>query len=478
MKKLIVLILILASVSINAQNYNDALRLTEHGILSGARALGMGNAYTALSNDFSGIAFNPAGLGLIKKLQLDASLNYNNQSTSTDLFKNTTTYDNGNTGFNQFGFVFPFPTYQGSLVFALGYNRYKDFNKVMKFDGYNGANNSMIQDMVSYNDDIAYELGLSYPTYNGADYAGDETRINGKLNQSGTILQEGDISAWSFAGAIEVQKNLFIGGSLNIISGEYTKNREYNEIDTKDNYGNDLALDPEDEFTRGFESFYYNDILTWDLSGYDAQLGILYKANDLVNLGASIKFPRNYTIKEVYREDAESFFTDANYYLDPPYETAIQYDITTPFEFYLGAAIHYQDLTLSGDAKIIDYTQMEFTDGLGERAMKDKNLDIKDLLQSVTNFNLGMEYKIPYTGIALRGGFMYYPSAFKGDQSDFDKKYVTAGIGFATDKNLSINIAYAHGWWNDFGDNYGSNLSRTFQEVSVNNLMFTVSFKF
>jgi long-subunit fatty acid transport protein len=73
---------------------------------------------------------------------------------------------------------------------------------------------------------------------------------------------------------------------------------------------------------------------------------------------------------------------------------------------------------------------------------------------------------------------MYYPSAFKGDQSDFDKKYVTAGIGFATDKNLSINIAYAHGWWNDFGDNYGSNLSRTFQEVSVNNLMFTVSFKF
>ncbi|MDX9924351.1 MAG: hypothetical protein RBS48_06255, partial [Ignavibacteriaceae bacterium] len=350
MKKLIVLILILASVSINAQNYNDALRLTEHGILSGARALGMGNAYTALSNDFSGIAFNPAGLGLIKKLQLDASLNYNNQSTSTDLFKNTTTYDNGNTGFNQFGFVFPFPTYQGSLVFALGYNRYKDFNKVMKFDGYNGANNSMIQDMVSYNDDIAYELGLSYPTYNGADYAGDETRINGKLNQSGTILQEGDISAWSFAGAIEVQKNLFIGGSLNIISGEYTKNREYNEIDTKDNYGNDLALDPEDEFTRGFESFYYNDILTWDLSGYDAQLGILYKANDLVNLGASIKFPRNYTIKEVYREDAESFFTDANYYLDPPYETAIQYDITTPVEFYLGAAIHYQDLTLSGDA--------------------------------------------------------------------------------------------------------------------------------
>ncbi len=55
--------LIIISNPLRAQNYNDALLLSVPGLYTSARALSMGNSYTARSNDFSGVLFNPAGLG-------------------------------------------------------------------------------------------------------------------------------------------------------------------------------------------------------------------------------------------------------------------------------------------------------------------------------------------------------------------------------------------------------------------------------
>jgi hypothetical protein len=54
-----------------AQNANDALRLSEIGLGSNARALGMGNAYYALSDDFSASSFNPAGFALLKRMEFN-----------------------------------------------------------------------------------------------------------------------------------------------------------------------------------------------------------------------------------------------------------------------------------------------------------------------------------------------------------------------------------------------------------------------
>jgi hypothetical protein len=51
-----------------AQNYNDALRLSDIGLGFNARALGMGNASIGLSDDFSAVSINPAGLGLVKRM--------------------------------------------------------------------------------------------------------------------------------------------------------------------------------------------------------------------------------------------------------------------------------------------------------------------------------------------------------------------------------------------------------------------------
>ena len=71
MKRILTILTIICCSGIFfAQNYNDALLLSEPGIYYGARSLSFGNSFTSLSDDFTGVLFNPAGIGLIKTSQL------------------------------------------------------------------------------------------------------------------------------------------------------------------------------------------------------------------------------------------------------------------------------------------------------------------------------------------------------------------------------------------------------------------------
>ncbi len=477
---LLIAIFLIGFNTINAQNFNDALRLSDPEILTSARALGMGNAYLSLSNDFSASLFNPAGFALIKKMEFSGGLNYNSFKNDAQFFNRSTNYSSTSSNFNQFGFAFPLPTTRGSFVLAFGYNKFKDFNRALKFSGFNNSNNSLIQSLTNDNDDVPYELGLSYPVYDSNNkYLYDETKINGKLNQSGNIVQEGNLNSWQFSGAIEFQKNLFIGLTINIINGDFKRNREYWEEDLNNNYPLQLLLDNNDPSTADFQSFYFNDIIRWDVSGWNGTLGILAKVDENVNFGATIKFPKSLEVNEIYTVDADAKFgTGKRYFLDPPIENRVEYTVKTPIELGIGASYSISGMTVAFDANFIDYTQMEFSDGFDTRTRENKNKDIKDLFKKALNLNAGFEYMLPFTGITVRGGFIFMPSPFKDDDSDFDKKFFTAGIGFKAGQRFVFDVGYAHGWWKDVGDNYGSNLSRTFQSITKDNLIFGIKYLF
>ena len=429
----------------SSQTINDALRLTFPGIGSSASALGMGNAYNALSYDYTGSLFNPAGLGTARGLEFSGSILYNSFENNADFFGNQVISKNNNTSLSQFGFVFPMPTSQGSLVFALGFNQKKSFNSAIEFDGFNNSNTSMIQSLLGKGD-ISYQLYLT-------DTTGMNTPINGGLNQSGDVLEEGRINNWSLSSAVEVAKDVFFGGTLNIISGNYSSDRRYYEDDTRNIYDASVYTDPSEMFTADFQTFYLNDIIDWDIRGWDFKLGFLYKAPRFLRVGATVKFPTKYTIKEKYYVEATS-------------------------QFGTGTTVEMDPITLSGEATFIDYTQIEFGDGLPNSLVSDNNRAIKDVYRSVLNYNLGFEYKVPYPFITIRGGFIMQPSPYDNDPSEFNRKYITAGLGFMPNKILSIDLAYAHGWWKNVGDNYGVNVSRTFQDITIDNFVVTVRYLF
>ncbi len=461
-----------------AQNYNDALRLSTPGFTPSARFLGMGGASIACGGDFSSAFSNPAGLGLIKRSELAGGLAYSLFDNNATFFGNRTDFDVSSTGLNQFGLAFPLPTKRGSFVVAFGYNRVKDFNSTVKFNGFNAHPNSLIQELTANNDDIAYNLGLSYPLQDSkGNYLRDATKVLGNLNQRGNLTDEGSIGTVNWSAAIEVAKNVFFGATLNILTGSYKSRRDYYEEDTKDFYPASMLLDPNDSTTSDFRSFSFNDVIKWDLSGWNLHFGVLYKMN-FVNLGLGIKLPSKYTIKEKYFVYGESYFADASYALDAPYESDVEYDINTPWEFSGGASIDLPFVTFNYDAVFIDYTQMEFADGLNPADMSSNNNNIKELFRSVVNHSFGAEIDVPMFDLKLRIGYALRPSPFKDDPSSFDKKYYTFGVGFQPAKRILLDFAFVKASWQDFTDNYGYNASRVNEDIKNTNVVFTFRYRY
>jgi len=461
--------ILISVTSLQAQNYNDAIRLGFPGLGSNARALGMGNAFNALSDDASASYFNPAGFGLIKKMELSGGLSFNNFDNTTTLFGNETNDNTTNTSLNRISFALPFPTYQGSLVFGLSYHNSKDLSSIVKFDGFNSGNNSKIQSLLDGY--IPYDLYLTDTSFN--------TIINGNLNQSGDILNTGGIDNWTFSGAIEFDKNFFIGGSLTIINGTFESVNNYYEDDTRNIYqGITASGEPQ---TNDFLTFNLSNNLKWELGGWNAKLGFMYQLEDLARFGATVQFPKTFAINEEFSLTGFSEFgTGQRYELDESYNDNVSYDIKTPFELTGALAVNFKGIIVSAEATYIDYTQMEFSsgEGLSSSYITEINRDIKDVLTSGLNYNVGFEYTVPTVGLRIRGGFMNQPSAFADDDSEFDHKYLTGGLGYLANGKIGIDVAYAYGWWKDLGDNYDVNLSRTYQDIKHSMVMLTTTYRF
>jgi long-subunit fatty acid transport protein len=254
------------------------------------------------------------------------------------------------------------------------------------------------------------------------------------------------------------------------------KTKDYFEEDLNNKYPSSVLLDPTEPASADFQSFFLRDVIDWDISGAGIKLGGLYRMENNINLGAAIKLPTLWTIKETYSITSRSIFGTGQRFDYSPSEERFEYEISTPAEFSLGASFNRNNMTFSGNVTLIDYSKMEFKGGFDYNDALDRNTVIVEMMRSVANLNAGIEYMLPDSKIALRGGFMFMPSPFKDDPSEFNKKFVTAGVGYNFSHTSSVNVAYVYGWWKDVGDNYGINTSRTFQDIKFQN--FVTSFRF
>ena len=180
-----------------SQSAFDAVRIVQDEIGFGARALGMGGAYTAVANDYSAIYWNPAGLADISNSEFFGELshlNFKNEAT----FANVLTSDSDNyTRLRSLGLAIPLPTRQGSFVLALGYNRVRDYDQNLLFSGYNSKTN-----------DLAFEIDDSLRYFDR------------NVQQTEQIIDEGGLKQWSFAAAIALSPNFTAGLSANIYRGQ------------------------------------------------------------------------------------------------------------------------------------------------------------------------------------------------------------------------------------------------------------------
>jgi long-chain fatty acid transport protein len=169
-------LLILASSSVLADEYLYELPLTRE-TSTNARATGMGSAYIAVSNDAAALHYNPAGLTRIGRVEFSGAITNVDRSFDVTGQGETLSSDMSRTEISAISFVYPFPTYQGSMVIALDYSS------------------------PYINDRLHRRL-----------HPGDWTL---------ETLEEGTVHEWNFGYAVEMAENISVGFTTSILTGDY-----------------------------------------------------------------------------------------------------------------------------------------------------------------------------------------------------------------------------------------------------------------
>ncbi len=468
---------------LNAQYAEDVLRFSTFNMGIGARSTGMGNASVGLADDYSALFSNPAGLASLRSFEFSAGLSnagYNNDAT---FFGTTTNANNRVTNINNLGLVYPVPTSRGSLSFAFGFARVANYSTSVSYKGFNpgssivesltpdvNLNSMSVADRQSLLDNnIPFQIFLS-DTARGRLYP----NVTDSVQQEGNVVEGGGLNSWSFGGAMEIAKGLYLGVGVNILSGSYTYDRLYTESDSKKVYL--LNLNRTD-----FNRFQYESTINSDVSGYNFLIGLMYKKQGRYKLGLTVRTPTYYDISEDFSDIGNSWFYNSDHF-QVKNSGSTKYNVKTPFVFSGGVSAQATDwLLLAGDAEYTDWTQMEFTNDNPD--LVDENRVIRDVFRPTTNLRGGAEVSLLNQGIRLRGGVVYNPSPYKGDPTSRDQVYYTAGIGATVDENVFLNASLAFGKWNTLRDNYNlSNVdappSRTAEAVSTNTFNITLTYRF
>lgn len=465
-----------------AQFVEDALRFSQMGTGVGARSLGLGNTSIGLADDYSALFMNPAGLAVVRDYEFSVGLSHLRYDNKVSYLGASTNSSNNATNLNNLGIVYPIPTTRGSLTFAVGFGRVANYTTGTSFSGFNPSNSiieSMVPDVnlwsLSANDrrdllerNIPYQVWLAeIDSVNGRLYP----LINGNVTQRATVREGGGLNNWSAGGAMDIAKDLSLGISVNVVSGSYTYDREFTELDDRNLH----KTKPAD-----LASFTLEQTVRSNLNGYNALIGLMYRKQGRFKVGFTVRTPTYYDIDEDFTSLGRSVFDNGDRdRLELSDKT--NYQLVTPIMIGMGGSIQLGDwLALGGDAEYVDWTQMEFRSDNNDLVAENRN--IKKEFEPTTNLRGGAELTLFDLGLKLRGGVAYNPSPYTGDPSSFDQIYYTAGAGISLDQNVTLNAGFAYGTWKTFRDNYYISYlpqaSRTSERITTSTLNITLSYRF
>lgn len=426
-----------------------------HGV--GARAAGMGFAHMAVAEDGSALLYNPAGLAQIKRIEMSGGLLHEAQdrtvgfNTASGGFPGTgiqeETTDTGSTQFGHLSLAYPFPTYRGSLVMGLAFQR-----------------------VASLKSDYFRDGILRAPQ-------GDVTG----LYETESFTETGGVNLWTAGVAGDVSPNLSLGASVSFIQGSTHQDFQVGRY-----FGETTAGEPVVEAT---DEFLYGEVREADLTGVTGSVGALARMSEYARLGVIIDFPQRYEYEGTLSwrlEDQEKIDRETYDFTDT---------ITLPFSFGAGVALTPPGFLIAADARLTDWAQIDF-----EGPVRSK--DREDAYRSTVDLNIGAEYQLPFHPTRIRAGWARQPLPYKlvpstlyftfvpddgnantsDDASywlrDYDeasvkteRNFFTLGAGTLVDNTVTLDVAWVHGLFERSG-------GPITEKWTTNRIFGTVTYRF
>lgn len=382
--------------------YWDLPMTTDSG--TWARALGMGNAYLAVSEDGGALRFNPAGLAQVKRLEFAGALTDVRREIATYKETNEITDDNASTRISFAGFTYPFPTYRGSMVIAIGYS-------------------------APWIEDRRYQP--QYTIYTPED----------DFEVREQILEEGAVGEWSFGYAIDISPTISVGFRASAINGSYYRESRIRA------YGEEYFLSSDH-----------------DVSGFTGSLGALAHVGPRTRLGFVLDLPR-WVEWELYQAEAEDLPSEHIQTEEITYPFSAGFGVAhTAGRLLLVGDARFTDWTQIDYAGPYRYADDEGTHDVYRRTV-DLHLGVEYLLDLP---GVGLRLRagfaqepVPYavvrTAINTNDPEDLYDDEFLYSEADFDpdRRYWTAGLGLLIEESLTVDIAYAAGSFTREGDQLG-----------------------
>lgn len=503
--------MLLGAYSTTAQDLNEALNLSNLTVQGTARSMGFGNALGSIGGDFSSVSVNPAGLGIYRSSEFTFTPTLRLNSSSSTYLGVVTPDNNVRFNVNNLGMVFTDAPkgkrYERrkwkSVSFALGINRVADFNRNYSYGGVNTANSAsqvFEADANQYPGDLASTDPLTVPGYMGYwSYLINPVTSNtyktvvpfgGGVRQDKTVKERGKINEFALSMGGNYKEQLMIGATVGIPTVRYSVKSAFSELlDPGNNYANPDT----------FVSFRYNQDLEVKGTGINLKLGAIVKATDNVRIGAAFHSPTIYALDQTYTPgivvDVHNTIYEQSSRMQNTATDRFNYYLVTPWRGILSGSYIMKGIGfITFDYEYVGYNGMSYiyplTDGNGysyEQDQENMNQDIKSTYQGASNFRLGIEGLLTKFFMA-RAGFGYYSSPYKNPDINGQRMDFSAGLGFR-DKDFFADIALVHSAYQiqtvpysinfDYVRSGGSpNIPGATTDYGINNLAFTVGFKF
>ncbi len=414
-----------------------------------ARFAAMGGSFGALGGDFSSLSINPAGVAIYRSSEftITPALNFSRIETSYYGTPDEDTKYDFNLG--NFGAVITFPTNgseeKGGWQFVnigLGVNRHNNFNDRWIARGFNTDNSLMTSFLEqakregSLNSLDKFSTGLAWDTWllgKDEDTGFFVDMPEGMVDQYRETNTSGSIREFVLSLGANYNDRLYLGATVGFPTVNYKEENIFREADTQG-------------LSEDFNELTYTNSFETSGTGFNFKLGAIFRATDVIRLGAAFHTPTFYELTDKYRASMRSDmnFDDYTDFARSP-EGRFDYEIETPMKAVGSLGLVFGSLGMVNiDYEYIDYTTARLRSS--DYLFTEENSIIRNTMTRQHNIRVGGEVRLD--PVILRAGYAHLSSPYASGINDGQRNLLSAGFGIR-EGNYFIDFAYTYMFYNE-----------------------------